>query len=458
MKKRRLKAALAPLYLKLYEDVAAGLKESLEPMVKEVARIIGETADVYLLPVIREEEDAARLKEVCEKEDIDCVITLHISYSPSLLTAGVLAGLGKPILMIDTTFDEGFDAMSDTYLLKNHGIHGVMDLAAVLRSMGVNYMVCAGYYREKAFVQRLKWNLNILFATARFAGQKIAITGKPFDKMGDFAVDFGWMKEKFGHVVVEIGEDEIKHAMEGVDEDEVESIYLEEIRSCLFDGDPENLKTNIRQYLAFKKMFEAEGITAYTMNFVDFDKTPVPFYAVGRMMADSVGYAGEGDVLTATLGLPLNILAEKAAFSEFFCPDWKDGLLIMSHMGEADPRFAQAGGKVSIQAKTALGKTLPSYYYKFNAQPMELTYVTWTKNTDGGRRLLSGKLTCIEHPLLEELGAPHFIVKPKKELHEFLTEYSMNGGGHHLYVAKGDILSELRLFARLAGADFDFLD
>jgi|GEM_PF-5830473 len=457
MKERRLRAVLAPLYLKLYEDVAPGLKESLAPMIAGVAKIIGETAEVLTLPVIRSQEDIARLKEACGNEDIDCVITLHISYSPSLLTASALADIQKPILMIDTTLDQGFDAMSETYLLKNHGIHGVMDLAAVLRSMGVNYSVCAGHYMDKPFAQRLKWNLNILLAAARFTGQNIAITGKPFHMMGDFAVDFNMIKKRFGHTVVEIGEDEIAGAMEEISDRETDEIFKKETTNCIFKGNEKGLKTNIRQYLAMKKLFETRNITGYTMNFGDFYKTPVPFYTVGRLMADSAGYAGEGDVLTASLGLPMNILANKAAFSEFFCPDWKAGLLIMSHMGEADPRFAQAREKLTIQEKTALGKELPSYYYKFEAEPMEMTYVTWTKNRDGGLRLLSGLLDCIRYPLFEELGAPHFIVKPKKELHAFLTEYSENGGGHHLYVAEGNVARELSTFAGTVGVDFEFL-
>lgn len=451
---RKLKAALVPLYLKLYEDVAPEIKNRLLPMAEGVAEILGEWCRLTALPVTCTPDDVRHAEEVIKTENIDCIITLHLAYSPSLLSAGMFASLAKPILIIDTTLDEGFCAMSGDYLMKNHGIHGVMDFASVLRSMGVPYAICAGYYKDDAFRKKLLQSLNLLEAAARYKNQKIAITGKPFDMMGDFAVDPGVLRGAFGHTVHELAEDEILNEMNEVPGGEVDEAYGAEAARYPFEGDAENLKTNIRQYLAFKKIFDRNHYSAYTMNFNDFNKTPVPFYAINNLMKDAVGYAGEGDILTASLGKAMNILSEKACFSEFFCPDWKKSLLIMSHMGETDPRFAKRGAKVLIQEKTALGKTLPSYYYKFEAQPMEMTFATWTKNPDGSLRLLAGLMDCVENGVFEDFGAPHFVARPKAELSAFLKSYSENGGGHHLYVAQGDVLGRLSGFAHMIGVDF----
>jgi L-arabinose isomerase len=89
---------------------------------------------------------------------------------------------------------------------------------------------------------------------------------------------------------------------------------------------------------------------------------------------------------------------------------------------------------------------------------MELTFATWTKNPGGALRLLTGRLDCVSHPVFKELGAPHFVVQPGRKLDEFLTEYSMNGGGHHLYVAQGDQKREMEMFASLIGVDFCFME
>ena len=454
MEQNKLKTALVPLYLKLYEDVAPEIKNKLLPMAECAAEMLRESSDVTVLPVTCTPDDVKYAEEVIKNQNVDCVVTLHLAYSPSLLSAGMFASLAKPILILDTTFDEGFGAMSGDYLLKNHGIHGVMDFASVLRSMGVPYTICAGYYKDEDFRKKLRESMKLLLAAVRYKNQKIAITGKPFDMMGDFAVDPDMLHSAFGHTVYELAEGEIVSMMQEIPAKEVDAAFGAEILQYAFNGNAENLKTNIRQYFAFEKIFAQNSITAYTMNFNDFYKTPVPFYAINHFMKNAVGYAGEGDILTASLGAPLNILSEKAFFSEFFCPDWKKSLLIMSHMGETDPRFARQGTTVTIEEKIALGKSMPSYYYKFEAQPMEMTFVTWTKNPDGSLRLLAGLLDCVQSAVFEDFGAPHFVARPKIELSEFLKIYSENGGAHHIYAAAGNILSRLCEFAHMTGIDF----
>src|ERR1035437_1410729 len=98
MKKDLLKVAVVPLYLKLYEDVAPGLKSAIMPMVEEFIQIISGIADVCALPVVVSPGDVENMRKICGNKDIECIISLHMSYSPSLLCASVFAGLGKPIL------------------------------------------------------------------------------------------------------------------------------------------------------------------------------------------------------------------------------------------------------------------------------------------------------------------------------------------------------------------------
>lgn len=455
MKNARIKTVLVPLYLKLYEEISPHLKESLLPVADHVAGLLREYADVEVLPVTCTAEDAGRMVERCQSPDLGCIVTLHLSYSPSLLTAGALAALKKPILIIDTTIDRGFDDMSEDFLLRNHGIHGVMDFASVLRSMGVPYGICCGYYLDGEFRREIGESMQALLAAARYLNQNIAITGEPFEMMGDFAVDFLRLNAEFGHTVIPFPEDEMKRAMQDVSGREVDEAYVRETAHYEFSGDPSGLKTSIRQSLACEQWFARKNVSAYTMNFGSFFKVPVPFYAVNRMLMHSVGYAGEGDVLTASLGPALNALSPRAAFSEFFCPDWDRDLLIMSHMGEADPRFAKEGAKIAIRQKTALGKDLPSYFYEFETQPMEMTFVTWTKEPGDRFKLLAGRLECIDHPAMETFGAPHFVVRPKRPLRDFLKQYSERGGGHHVYVAQGNILARLREFAKTIRVLYD---
>ena len=51
-------------------------------------------------------------------------------------------------------------------------------------------------------------------------------------------------------------------------------------------------------------------------------------------MARGVGYAGEGDLLTALFCGALLQSNRNTTFSEMFCPDWTGNRIFLSHMGE----------------------------------------------------------------------------------------------------------------------------
>jgi L-arabinose isomerase len=82
------------------------------------------------------------------------------------------------------------------------------------------------------------------------------------------------------------------------------------------------------------------------MNFQAFDKdagTPtVPFLEASKAMARGIGYAGEGDVLTASFTGALMSGLGEATFTEMFCPDWRGDSIFMSHMGECNVDLAAA--------------------------------------------------------------------------------------------------------------------
>lgn len=451
MKNDKLSVVVAPLYLAFYDEVDADLRNRIYPMVDSVVAKLSENAEVTVAPIITNNENVEDLKKLAKEDSVDAVITLHMSYSPSLLICDALKEINKPLLVLDTTCDDGFAEMYGDYLLKNHGIHGVMDMCSVLQSMNVSYRVCAGSLESEAFAKKIKKEMDLLLACARFKNQKIGKTGEKFFMMGDFDVPYSYLEEKFGLTVSEIAEKDLLACYDDIDEEKVNAEYLKEKELYSFEGDEQSLKNNIKQYLALKKFFGEQNITAYTMNFGDFYDSPSPFYAICRLMAEGFGYAGEGDVLTASLGRALNTIG-MASFSEIFCPDWSRDLLIFSHMGETDRRFAKKDFPVTLREKAAMGKTLISYYYEYESEARDITIVTWAK-TPCGVKLITSKMQIVDYPIMDTFGAPHFVAKTPMPLPEYLEEYSRLGGGHHLYMIAGDKIAEVKAFAQLIGVE-----
>ena len=93
-----------------------------------------------------------------------------------------------------------------------------------------------------------------------------------------------------------------------------------------------------RESLAVRKWIKRENLQAFTANFSQIGPgtglTAMPFMEACKAMAQGVGYAGEGDILTAAfLGALFRGFCD-ASFIEIFCPDWQGNTLFLSHMGE----------------------------------------------------------------------------------------------------------------------------
>ena len=67
----------------------------------------------------------------------------------------------------------------------------------------------------------------------------------------------------------------------------------------------------------------------------------MPFIECCKIMERGQGYAGEGDVLTAGLVGALLQVYPNTTFTEMFCPDWEQDVILLSHMGESNPKLAQ---------------------------------------------------------------------------------------------------------------------
>lgn len=453
-----IRIGFMPLYLRLYDTMAPGEYSVFQDYIDRVMRQIESCGVTLVSPgVVFQPSHVAEAEALFKREQVSAIVTLHLSYSPSLLVADFLQQTGLPILLVDTTPDFFPEQQPGDFLKRNHGIHGVMDLVSVLTSRGVDFALVSGHLEDGSFPHKLKEAIVALKASGMYRNQTIGITGKPFEGMGDFAVDFGELQRRFGVRVVEVSMDRLVQACGEV----AESVIADRIAKDRQDWDvtgiqEEEHREAVRAYAALKGIIDEEGMSGYTMNFQHIDdRIPAPFYACSALISEGYGYGGEGDVSTACLGRPLNTLSPAAKFDEFFCPDWKRNRIIMSHMGEWDSRFAKRGTTASLVTREGFMNPHRSVIYRFRAEPGEVTFVNCSPVSDGRFRFVAGLLDIIDTPLLAQIVAPHYQVHVRGDLGEFLRKYAYAGGGHHLYVAKGNILAALRTFCRLLGFDME---
>ena len=443
-----LKAGFLPLYLDLYDQIDPQMRSMFGIFIQRIKTLLRDEVELIESDIATDERRIRAFFQ--ELSDADLVITIHLAYSPSLLVAKAMSDFGRPILILDTSISYSLDPEDDHYLMLNHGIHGVMDLTSVLTANDVGFNIIAGHPDDESFAQKIKDFLRGLELASLFGNQRIGITGKPFEGMGDFAVDFDDMQKKYEVEVIPIEPSAIVKRAAGVGDDEVKDQMKRDGDMYAFESVTDQVHENsVRVFLALKALLHEEQCTGYTMNFQHItDQFAAPFYACSRLMSERIGYAGEGDILTACLGRPLNRSASRAMFSEMFCADWKDGLILMSHMGETDVRFCRSGFKPRLVPKKALFNKHDSLIILFETGIVPITIVNIAGDPVHGFRLIACVAELLDTPVYDSIGSPHFVMKPTVPVDDFLEWYASCGGGHHLYVADGNLLPQIREMAR----------
>jgi len=455
------RAGLLPLYVKLYDQTLPGLRERVGPFAEEAAEALRrEGVAVTVAPVCCERKEVEAAIRRFREEDVHCIVTLHLAYSPSLEAAEALAGAGIPILFLDTTPDRSFGPGTDPErILYNHGIHGVQDLASVLRRRGVPYRVVAGHLSEREVSLRAAEMVRAARAARALSQMKVVRIGKPFPGMGDFQVPGKLLAERFGVRVEEREPGDLVPFAAAVTEEEIAEEVAQDRERFTCEVSEEVHRRTVRAGLGLRRLLEREGAGAFALNFLAFDSaqepvSTVPFLECAKAMERGLGYAGEGDVLTASFAGAVARAWGRTTFTEMFCADWSGGRVFLSHMGEANPAFA-AGRPILYEKDFPFTAASNPACLGFAFAPGPATFVNVTPGPDDSFRIIVAPVMVVEeeraHP--EATRLIRAWIKPSVPVGPFLEEYSHLGGTHHSVLVSGDHVEGICAFAAMAGCE-----
>jgi L-arabinose isomerase len=163
-------------------------------------------------------------------------------------------------------------------------------------------------------------------------------------------------------------------------------------------------------------------------------------------MSRGIGYAGEGDILTASLVGALARVFGGVSFTEMFCPDWKNNIIFLSHMGEINIDLAEAKPELIEMKWTftdALSPVYPSACFKHG----KAILVNLAPGPNDSFSLILSPVEMVKEDSLNNIGdGVRGWMKPKMTISDFLKAYSEAGGTHHSALVYGDGISELKSF------------
>lgn len=449
------RAGLLPLYLKLYDEAAPEALEVLKKFLADVARGLGERGlDVETAPVCRLEAEFESAVATLEKAGVDAIVTLHLAYSPSLESAGALSKTALPIVILDTTPDASFGPDVDpARIMYNHGIHGVQDMANLLLRRGKPFEIVAGHAGSSDVLDRAAGMVRAARAANCLRNTKALRVGEAFRGMGDFSVPEDQLASLLGISVTQIEAGELAARVEKVTDEAVAAELESDRKAFNVEAGEEVHRRSALLGLGLRALLEEGGYGAFSMNFLAFDspETTVPFLEASKAMARGVGYAGEGDVLTAALVGALLSAWERTTFTEIFCPDWENNSLFLSHMGEINPAVAAARPLVCEKPFPYTKAQNPAVLACAPA-PGPAVFVNLAPGPEDTFRLIVAPVELLGDGTHPEMHTKiRGWMRPELPVTEFLEEYSCLGGTHHSALVLGQHTEAVAAFARMAG-------
>lgn len=457
--KSKIKVGYLPFFIKLYDDTNPNYRTPLVAyMEKLVAMLEDQGIEVVMADdVCRIQSEFDRAVQKFNDAGVAAVITQHLAYSPSLESIDALLRIKAPIIVFDTTPDYQILAVAEkeNRISANHGIHGVQDMCSMLKRYHKPYYLCVGHALHSNVVSEVVGLCRAAAVKKAYENIRVGSVGGSFTGMGDFLIS----DERYG---TDIGA-QVRYMTAEVVEKYLAMVTDEEVAAEMaadalqYDVDvtySDEYKLATKSGLAVRKWMQEEKLNACTVNFLTLDicgLPKMPFPECCKIMERGMGYAGEGDVLSAGLVGALIQVYPNTTFTEMFCPDWELDMILMSHMSEMNPNLAQ--WKPLIRDRNfnfnSCGNTV-GMYSCFRAG--NVTIVNLVPMLDGYTMILcpGQMLDCGIKESAYKCAIQGWFQPPKK-LREFLKAYSEAGGTHHSAMVYDADIEELKNFGKMMG-------
>lgn len=456
---------LLALTLEFYEQLLPELRQRRERWLREaVLPHLAAFADVQFDRAVYTREGIETAVQSFEAAGLDALVVVCLTYSPSQIALPALRRTRLPILIWNTQelfgVGEDFDLGK---MIDNHGVHGTQDLASVLVQHGVPFEYVSSHPSEAAGPRTIGDFCVAAAAVNRLRRLRVGILGYPFPGMGDFAVDTSHIAATLGCQWTSIPVEEYIHRAAAASAEEVGVLTADyrrqyDVHRDVTDAD---LEGAARAELSLRALVRERRLEAFSYQFLAFGEDErtetLPFVAASRLMAEGIGFAGEGDLMGAIGVWLLGRLQPPVTFSEVFTIDFAGNALFMSHMGEASVAMARTDRRVPLVARPqpitrTRGRQLALVT---SLQPGPATWFALCRGPNQRWRMIAGRMEIEDYGPLEGMCVPHFKLRAMRgDIRQVLSEYALAGGPHHNAVCFGDATPRIRAAARLLGADY----
>jgi len=446
---------VADLYHRLWSDI----DDALAHLADRVADSIrGAGLEVFCSPAVSVPPQVTTACADFESKGVDLIVVALAPYCPSGALALAMVESRVPVLLWPMQSILRFESEQyDAEAVKlNHGVHAVQDLANVLGKTARPFGVIHGHHEQHDFAGRLKqWAQAGRIIRAMQDANPVQVGGH-FEHMLD----------------LQIGADEFLRTM-GI---RAKAVTTSEFAGLMGEVKPAEMTERVERYrrtfqmgsnvhdsllvktakgeMALRMLLSRADSRACGLNFLELcnDEHVADglHIAASMLMNEGLGYAGEGDWVTAVLVRGMQQGFGVASFSEIFSIGYADHRLLLKHWGEGN--FAMARAKPRLLASKFTDRCAAEFAivdFEFEPGPVTLVNLNSTAGGKGQLVSISGR---ISEDHLPKIDGPRGVFKPDcEDVSSLLTEYAYAGGSHHMALVRGTPVEVLENVCRLAG-------
>ncbi len=427
------------------KDIAGGLKLPWEVEYKLTAKTAAEIESI--------------IKQANFDDDCAGIITFCHTFSPSKMWINGLARLQKPWLHLHTQYNEAIpnEEIDMDYMNLHQSAHGDREHGFIGARLRLPRKIVVGYWKDKATQDKIADWQRAAVGVSFSRSLKIVRFG---DNMREVAVTEGDKVEtqlKLGWQVNTWAVGDLVAEMNKVSDGEIDSLMAEYARLYDYDkADEETIRYQAREEIAIEKILVREGAKAFTNTFEDLHgMRQLPGIATQHLMSKGYGYGGEGDWKTAGMVAIIKAMYPdgSASFMEDYTYDYKNGLILGSHMLEVCPTVAAGKPKIEVHHLGIGGKEPPArlvFEGKAGA-----AVVTSLIDMGGRMRLITENIECVKPTqTMPNLPVARVMWKPMPDLATGAQCWIIAGGAHHTVLSHDVSVDILRDFARIMGIEF----
>lgn len=444
------------LMLEAYEPLFKGIAARQHKYVEQTIKSINEKVDFVFPKIAKNRNDIEELTAQYNSQGLDGIVIFMLSYSQGQYIVRAMQNSRLPLALALVQPDETvLDDFEEIDLTVNQGIHGAQDNANCLMRAGIRCIFFAGSRLNgelKAFAENFGYAAK---TAATLRSMKIGIIGK-LAGMGDVVTDDMAFYRKVGPEFVYDSIGTVQNFCAEVTQAEIDERIKYE--HTVFDVDKtlthKAHSEAVRMYLGIKKYLKAGGYSGYTAHFEEFGAdgrfVQLPLLAASNLMADSYGYAAEGDATCAALGSAMNTLCGESNFTEMYMMDLKRDAILFCHAGEGNWKTARTDKKPFLANREFSEGGLANPPTPIFAPKVgKCTVLSLVHKGGESFRLVCSHGFVIDKADLTKCDMPYMFFKPDNGVRKCVEKWLENGGTHHEIVVFGDFAQRIRFLCKI---------